>query len=78
MPAWPVDPADLGIKDLREAILARAAAVKDGLVAQYQPDWAFRQGINAFWALKRRTWVERLAVQPILADLANKGLITSS
>jgi len=78
MPAWPVDPADLGIENLREAILARAAAVKDGLVAQYQPDWAFRQGINAFWALKRRTWVERLAVQPILADLANKGLITSS
>jgi hypothetical protein len=76
LPAWPADPADLGIDSLRVAILARGDALKDSLMAQYRPDWRLRAGIWSLWKLKRWEWVERFAIDPIRADLRNRGLLS--
>jgi hypothetical protein len=76
MPAWPVDPADLRMEGLTEAILGRADAVKDSLVAQYEPDWYFKPGIWGLWKLNRKKWVHNLAIAPVVEDLKKRGLIT--
>jgi hypothetical protein len=76
IPAWPVDPADLSIDRLRDAILARANALKDSLVAQYEPDWVLRQGIKALWAWNSKKWAERFAIGPMLDDLKKRDLLT--
>lgn len=75
-PPWPADPADLSIDRLRDAVLARANAIKDSLVAQYQPDWVVRQGINGLWLWKRKSWTERFAIGPMTDDLKKRGLLS--
>jgi hypothetical protein len=74
MPPWPAWPDDLRIDALRSAITARADAVKDSLMVQYQPNFALRQGINSLWWLNKSKWVQRFAIAPMIADLAKRGL----
>jgi hypothetical protein len=74
MPPWPAWPDDLRIDELRAAILDRADAIKNSMVAQYRPNWALRQGVNGLWWLNRDKWVQRFAIAPIIADLAKRGL----
>jgi len=75
MPPWPFYPPDLRIEELRAAILERADAVKDSLLAQYHPNWALARGIESLWWLNKGTWIQRLAIAPIMSDLARRGLL---
>ena len=59
---------------LRSAILDRADAIKNSLIAQYQPNWALRQGIHSLWWLNKDRWVQRFAIASMIADLAKRGL----
>jgi hypothetical protein len=76
VPDWPTDPPDLQIANLRQSILDRADAVKDGLIAQYEAGGLLRTGISLLWFLKKQGWIERLAIGPILADLRTRGLLS--
>jgi hypothetical protein len=75
MPSWPAYPGDLAADKLKEAILQRADAVKDSLVAQYRPDRLFQAGIWGLWKRNRKKWVQRFAMDVIEADLVNRGLV---
>jgi hypothetical protein len=74
MPPWPDDPYDLKRDELKDAIISRADAIKDSLVAQYKPSWALRAGIGAYWPFKKSGWVDRFAIQKIDADLKDFGI----
>jgi hypothetical protein len=76
MPPWPADPSDLSIDRLKEAVLTRADALKDSLIAQYQPDWVLRQGIKTLWAWNRKKWADRFAIGPMVDDLKKRRLLT--
>jgi hypothetical protein len=74
MPAWPRKPRDLMASKLKAAILERANAVKDSLVAQYKPAFWLRQGINVYWAINRSAWINRFAMSRVIDDLKRRGI----
>ncbi|MBK8906518.1 MAG: hypothetical protein IPM60_01000 [Rhodospirillales bacterium] len=74
MPPWPARPGDLSVGRLREAVLGRGDALKRCMVSKSAPSWMFRQGINYFWWRKRKQWVDRFVIEPIVADLRKRGI----
>lgn len=74
MPPWPARPGDLRVEQLRDAVLGRGDALKRCMVSKAAPSWMFRQGINYFWWRKRRQWVDRFVIEPIVADLKRRGI----
>lgn len=74
MPPWPIDPPDLSAAAIKDALKRRAEAIKDSLVAQYQPSWTLRTAMKAIWSLKRDQWITRFAMTPLAADLKSRGV----
>lgn len=74
MPPWPAEPYDLKHEELQTAIHARADALKDSLIKQYQPNWMLRTGIAGYWWLNKKNWLDRFILQPIRADLERRGI----
>jgi hypothetical protein len=74
MPSWPVNPHDLKRDELKDAILARADALKDSLIAQYQPNPTLAVGMKAYWWYNKTYWVESLAIDRVRKDLAMRGI----
>lgn len=74
MPPWPQRPSDLRVDELREAVLGRGDALKRCMVSKSGPSWMFRQAINYFWWRKRKQWVDRFVVEPIVTDLRKRGI----
>jgi len=74
MPPWPAKPADLRRKDLENAIIKRADALKASFIEQYRPGFIVRAGIDGYWWLKKKKWVDEFAIKKVADDLHNRGV----
>ena len=74
MPPWPEAPHDLTRADLEQKVIARGEALKDSLIAQYEPGFALRMGIAGYWKLKKRKWVDQFVLQKVGDALGERGI----
>jgi hypothetical protein len=74
MPPWPAAPHDLTRADLEQKVIARGEALKDSLIAQYEPGFAMRMGIAGYWKVKKRKWVDRFVLRKIGNALDERGI----